>query len=120
VRRILYVEDNETNFRLGIRVLTLTGKLSITHAPTGELAMEHLRSAAWDAIVLDLDLPGIDGVELLEWMREEGLEVPVVVVTASVMQRERQRTLELGARAFLEKPVDIGELRTTVLAAAGA
>ena len=115
---ILYVEDNETNSRLGIRVFEMTGELAVTHVNSGEAAMQLLSEKPFAALVLDLDLPGIGGLEVLQWLREEEIVIPTVVVTASVMQQERGSALSLGAVAFLEKPAKIVALRATVLEAA--
>lgn len=114
---VLYVEDNSANFTLCARVLEVTGRYAVERAETAELALERLSSGPLPAVLLlDLDLPGLSGLDLAEQLRadERYDQLPIIVVTASVMHRERRRAIEAGADAFVEKPFDIAELRRIV------
>ncbi len=118
---VVYIEDNPANFALVRRLLEATGRYEVHGAvdgPEGLIAVaEHLPAV----VLLDLDLPSLHGLEVLRQLKadEKLAKIPVVIVTASVMQRERTKGLEGGAVAFVEKPFDIGDFRDIVDAACG-
>jgi CheY-like chemotaxis protein len=114
--RILYVEDNAANLALVRKVLEHGGTYEVLGATTGE---EGLAAATADPpalVLLDLDLPGIDGFELARRLRAEPklAGVPLVAISASVMKQERDQAIAAGCVRFIEKPFDIGELRAVV------
>jgi len=113
--RVLVVEDNEMNMKLVRDVLHAKGFTTLA-AVTGEegisLALEHLPSL----VLMDVQLPGIDGMEALARIRADDrtASIPVVAVTAQAMHGDRERFLEAGFDAYLSKPVDVFELIGTV------
>ena len=113
--RILVVEDNELNLKLVRDVLTYAG-YDVVEARTGEqgvaLATEHLP----DLVLMDLQLPGIDGAEALRQMRSSPSTqtVPVVAVTAYAMKEDRERAISCGFDGYLEKPISARELPAQV------
>jgi two-component system, cell cycle response regulator DivK len=109
--RVLIVEDNEKNMKLVRVVLQATG-YSPLEATTGEEAVELALSQAPALVLMDVQLPGIDGVEALERMRqnERTASIPVVALTAQAMSGDRERFLEAGFDGYLAKPVDVGAL----------
>jgi CheY-like chemotaxis protein len=113
---VLYVEDNDANYTLCKRVLETTGLYRVTRADSAEQAMEQLSWLSPAAILLDLDLPGMNGIELAKHLktRPHTASIPIIIITASVMALERKRALEAGAVAFVEKPFDIEDLRVVV------
>ena len=110
-KRVLIVEDNEKNMKLVRDVLQATG-YSTLEATTGEEAIELSLSQAPALVLMDVQLPGIDGVEALERMRqnERTASIPVLALTAQAMSGDRERFLEAGFDGYLAKPVDVGEL----------
>jgi two-component system, cell cycle response regulator DivK len=114
-KRVLIVEDNEKNMKLFRDVLQATG-YSTLEATTGEEAIELSLSQAPALVLMDVQLPGIDGVEALERMRqnERTASIPVLALTAQAMSGDRERFLEAGFDGYLAKPVDVGELIETV------
>jgi two-component system, cell cycle response regulator DivK len=110
-KRVLIVEDNEKNMKLVRDVLQTTG-YSTLEATTGEEAIELSLSQAPALVLMDVQLPGIDGVEALERMRqnERTASIPVLALTAQAMSGDRERFLEAGFDGYLAKPVDVGEL----------
>jgi CheY-like chemotaxis protein len=109
--RVLVVEDNEKNMKLFCDVLKATGYTTL-EATTGEDAVE-LATAHEPALVLmDVQLPGIDGVEALARLRadERTASIPVLALTAQAMSGDRERFLGAGFDGYLSKPVDIAEL----------
>jgi two-component system cell cycle response regulator DivK len=109
--RVLIVEDNEKNMKLFRDVLQATG-YSTLEATTGEEAIELSLSQAPALVLMDVQLPGIDGVEALERLRqnERTASIPVLALTAQAMSGDRERFLEAGFDGYLAKPVDVGEL----------
>jgi two-component system, cell cycle response regulator DivK len=110
-KRVLIVEDNEKNMKLFRDVLQATG-YSTLEATTGEEAIELSLSQAPALVLMDVQLPGIDGVEALERLRqnERTASIPVLALTAQAMSGDRERFLEAGFDGYLAKPVDVGEL----------
>jgi two-component system cell cycle response regulator DivK len=113
--RVLVVEDNDKNMKLFRDVLQATG-YSTLEATTGEQAIELALSQAPALVLMDVQLPGIDGVEALERMRqnERTASIPVLAVTAQAMSGDRERFLEAGFDGYLAKPVDVIELMEAV------
>jgi two-component system, cell cycle response regulator DivK len=109
--RVLIVEDNEKNMKLVRDVLQATGYRTL-EATTGEEAIELSLSQAPALVLMDVQLPGIDGVEALERMRqnERTASIPVLALTAQAMSGDRERFLEAGFDGYLAKPVDVGAL----------
>jgi two-component system, cell cycle response regulator DivK len=105
------VEDNEKNMKLFRDVLQATG-YSTLEATTGEDAIELAVAHIPALILLDVQLPGIDGVEALARLRgdERTAAIPVLALTAQAMQGDRERFLAGGFDGYLSKPVDVVEL----------
>ena len=110
-KRVLIVEDNEKNMKLFRDVLQATG-YSTLEATTGEEAVELSLSQAPALVLMDVQLPGIDGVAALERLRqnERTASIPVLALTAQAMSGDRERFLEAGFDGYLAKPVDVGAL----------
>jgi two-component system cell cycle response regulator DivK len=121
-RPVLCVEDNDANFALIQRVLESTGRWAVTRATRVEQARTLLDRESWTVLLLDLDLPGISGLELARELKssERWRSLPIVVVSASVMKQEQERARAAGCEYFVEKPFDIDWLRSVVAKAAGA
>lgn len=113
--RVLIVEDNGKSMKLVRDVLQATG-YSTLEATTGEEGVELALSQAPALVLMDVQLPGIDGVEALERLRqnERTASIPVLALTAQAMSGDRERFLEAGFDGYLAKPVDVGELIETV------
>jgi two-component system, cell cycle response regulator DivK len=112
---VLVVEDNEKNMKLVRDVLQATGYATL-EATTGEQAVELARSHPPALVLMDVQLPGIDGVEALTRLRddERTASIPVLALTAQAMQGDRERFLDAGFDGYLSKPVDVVALLQTV------
>jgi len=113
--RILVVEDNPKNLKLVRDVLQATGYGTL-EATTGEEAVEVARSHSPALVLMDVQLPGIDGVEALTRLREDErtASIPVLALTAQAMYGDRERFLDAGFDGYLSKPIDVVELLQTV------
>ena len=113
--RLLIVEDNEKNMKLFRDVLQASG-YSTLEAGTGEEAIQLAVSQAPALVLLDVQLPGIDGVETLARLRrdERTESIPVLALTAQAMHGDRERFLDAGFDGYLSKPIDILDLLRVV------
>ncbi|GEM_PF-1107747 len=113
---VVYVEDNTANFALVCKLLEASGHYEVLGAPDGEHGLELIKARLPDVVLLDLDLPGMSGIEVAKRLKQcvETAAIPILVVTASVMRREHTSAMEAGADAFIAKPFDITELRKLV------
>ena len=114
-KRILVVEDDEKSRRLLTDVLGYHG-YEVAAVESGEEGLERARSRPPDAALLDIQLPGISGFDVLAELRSwtDRGRMPVVAVTASVMDHDRKRILAAGFDAYVSKPVNIRELLQTL------
>ena len=113
--RILVVEDNEKNMKLFRDVLSATGYRTL-EATTGGAAVELATEHAPDLVLMDIQMPDVDGVEALRRLRadERTAAIPVLAVTAQAMQGDREHFLAEGFDGYLSKPVNVRELLGTV------
>jgi two-component system, cell cycle response regulator DivK len=109
--RILVVEDNEKNMKLFRDVLGATGYRTV-EATTGGQAVLLATEQAPDLVLMDIQMPDVDGVEALRRLRadERTAAIPVLAVTAQAMQGDRERFLAEGFDGYLSKPVNVREL----------
>ena len=112
---VLIVEDNEKNMKLFRDVLVATGYRTL-EATTGEDAVSLALSHTPALVLMDVQLPGIDGVEALVRLRRDARTetIPVLALTAQAMHGDRERFLEAGFDGYLAKPMDVAELLRTV------
>src|SRR6478672_8086968 len=115
--KVLIVEDDEVIGRGMASHLALAGFDPLL-VEQGEVGLARLRYERPDACVLDLMLPGLDGWELIETVRAEGIGTPIVVVSARGTEHDRVHALEIGADDYLVKPFSMKELVARVRAAA--
>lgn len=107
--RVLVVDD-EPNIRASIeRYLQLSG-LEVVSAENGLSAQRLLREEVFAAGIIDLRMPGLDGLELLRWLREEGQRLPVIMISAYGEIRDAVEAMKLGAEDYVVKPFDPEEL----------
>lgn len=113
--RILVVEDNPLNLKLVRDVLTVSG-YEVVAAPHGEAGVSLADTCAPDLVLMDIQLPGIDGYEALHLLRRNPKldRVPVVAVTAFAMREDRERAVREGFDGYLGKPLSVRALPSQV------
>jgi DNA-binding response OmpR family regulator len=117
--RVLLVED-EPDLAFTVRTrLELTG-MDVATVGSGEDALELVARDRPDVLVLDLRLPGIDGLEVLRQVKETDPALPVVILSAHSSIGRLQLAARMGSAAYLVKPVDLRELERTLRAVVGA
>ena len=113
--RVLVAEDAKDMNRLIVKTLTRAG-YSVDGCYNGEEALDFLAGAEYDAILLDVMMPKMDGYALLEKLRSQGMDTPVLFLTARDAISDRVKGLDLGADDYLVKPFDFEELLARIRA----
>jgi two-component system, OmpR family, response regulator MprA len=113
--RILVIEDDDA-VRAAVRRALLLGGYEVIPAQTGEEGLMHAQSDVPDAIVLDLGLPDIDGMQVCRTLRSSGNRTPILMLTARAEIDDRVDGLEAGADDYLVKPYDVRELQARLKA----
>src|SRR6516162_5425895 len=108
------VVDDEPNVRLVFRTALESAGFRVEVAADGPAALKLLTKAGIDVVLLDLLMPGMGGMEVLRRLREEGNDVPVVIVTAHGSIPDAVEAMKLGAIDFLSKPLNPERLRRVV------
>ncbi len=112
---ILCVEDNLRNRVLLKRILQHQG-YEVQEAKDAHQALEILKTLVPDLILMDINMPDVDGFALTQKLRRKPklADVPIIAITANVMKGDRERVLEAGCDGYIEKPIDIDELTSQV------
>jgi len=110
-KRILYIEDNFQNKRLVRKILTARG-YEVLEADDGLTGVELATKETPDLILMDISLPGIDGVEATQRIKayERTSKIPVIALTANAMRGDRERFIAAGCDDYLPKPISTGDL----------
>jgi two-component system, cell cycle response regulator DivK len=111
-KKVLCIEDNSTNMILISRIVEAEGH-DLIRAEDGPRALVILADFTPDIILLDVNIPGISGLDLARRIRENDrlADVPMIAVTANVLVGDREKCLEAGCDDYLPKPLDIRKLR---------
>jgi two-component system cell cycle response regulator DivK len=105
---ILHVEDNADN-RLLIKRLLVSEGYQVIEAGNARQALDLLKATQPDLILMDINMPDIDGYTLTNQIKENPIltNVPIVAITANVMRGDRERTLQAGCDGYIEKPINV-------------
>jgi two-component system, cell cycle response regulator DivK len=114
-KRILYIEDNPENRLLMRRVLMAEGYL-VEEAADGNSGLQKAAESPPDLILMDINLPEIDGYEVTARLKQlpNMTGVPIIAVTANVMKGDREKTLAAGCDGYIQKPIDIDLLPSQI------
>ena len=119
VRTVLYVEDNPANLELVEQIIARHSNIHLITAVDGSSGIDIANASHPDVILMDINLPGISGVEALKILRSDPntAHIPVVALSANAMQRDIEKGLEAGFHSYLTKPIKVKELLDTLHAA---
>jgi two-component system cell cycle response regulator DivK len=112
---ILVVEDNPMNMELTVDLLEADG-YEVAKAEDGSQALEIVGNGSFDLILLDMQLPKMDGLEVLSRLKgsEQTKNIPVVALTAHSMRGDEDKFINAGCDGYISKPIDIHEFRKIV------
>jgi signal transduction histidine kinase len=113
---VLYVEDNPANLKLVQEIVRFRPDLRLVSAPDGHFGLSLARSQRPDVILMDLNLPGLSGLEILAQLRREPetARIPAIAVSANAMPADIERALAAGFARYLTKPIDIGQFNEAI------
>jgi CheY-like chemotaxis protein len=113
---IVYVEDNPSNIAFMRELIEELSSIELITAPTAEIGLELIRSHKPDAVIMDINLPGMSGFEAVKRLREwpETREIPVIGLSAAALVKDLSRAKEVGFYRYLTKPVKVAELTDTL------
>ena len=111
---VLIVDDSPMARKMLIRALPPEWDIEITQASSGMEALAAYRAGRVDVMFLDLTMPEIDGYQVLETLRKEDMNCLVIVVSADIQDKAQTRVIELGAIAFIKKPVDAEKIQAVL------
>jgi len=114
--RILYIEDNRDNRNLVRRVLQAEG-ITVIEAENAQQGMAMAESESPDLILMDVNMPGLDGLSATALIRKNAVlrQIPVVALTANAMKGDREKALAAGCDGYIQKPIDIDRFPNEVL-----
>ena len=106
---ILYVEDNSANLELIKQILSEFAHIEILSTPDGKIGLDLAKAHTPNLILLDINLPGISGVEVLKFLKdfEETRNIPVIAISANAMESDIQKALREGFDAYITKPIRV-------------
>jgi PAS domain S-box-containing protein len=111
--RVLVAEDNAVNARLASRILAKAGHY-VEVVSDGAAAEREVRNGNWDVVLMDLQMPVMDGLEATRRIRASGLDIPIIALTANAMRGDRECCLDAGMSDYLAKPLVAAEVLTKV------
>src|SRR5574340_282546 len=114
MKKIIIAEDSST-MRLFLRLyLKKLPGISIIESPDGLDAIEKIKKERFDLLVTDLQMPNMDGLTLIERIRQMGLQLPIIILTTLGEERDVEKGLSLGANDYITKPVSGHKFNTLV------
>lgn len=117
MKNVYVVEDNEKNMKLFRAILKLIPDLEIFEETRGDLGFELIKSGDPDLVILDIQLPEKNGIEICTELRqiEKFKEVPIIAVTSFAMKGDKERILAAGFNQYISKPIKVKEFRELVI-----
>ena len=113
---LLYVEDNPANLKLMEKIISQMGGLTMQSAHNAELGLVMAEDNQPDLILMDINLPGMDGIEAMRELstNDKTRNIPVIAISAAAMKRDVEKGMEAGFKAYLTKPINVQELRDAI------
>jgi len=103
---MIYLIDDDKYVRRGFEIFLKSGGMDLVSFESAEDFLAAVKPGVKDMLILDLHLPGLNGCDLLKKMNQEGIHIPVIVVTAFEDIQSRECCRQYGVKAYLRKPVD--------------
>jgi len=116
--KLLLVEDDSDIADLVMMMLLEKG-VDVTHAENGAVALDRIKADNFDVVLMDLNMPVMTGYQAIEKLRADGNQIPVIVMSASALEHDRQRVASLGCDGYLIKPIDVNDIISIATEVAG-
>ena len=119
LRKLLYVEDNQANLKLVEQLIELRPDMCLFSVADGHLSIELAREIQPAIILMDINLPGISGIEVLKLLRQDPLtmNIPVIALSANAHPRDIEASLTAGFFRYITKPIQVNEFLNTLIEA---
>jgi len=116
VKKVYIVEDNEKNMKLFKAILKLIPDVEVFSETRGDLGLELIKSGDPDLIILDIQLPQINGIDITKELRkiDKFKKIPIIAVTSFAMKGDKERILEAGVNEYIAKPIRVQDFRELV------
>ncbi|WP_301101644.1 response regulator [Propionivibrio sp.] len=111
LRTLLYVEDNPANLELVEQIIERRSDLRLLSAPDGNLGIEYARVYQPEVILMDINLPGISGIDGMKILRGDPstAHIPIIALSANAVPRDIEKAMEAGFFSYLTKPIKVNE-----------
>ncbi|MFH0904362.1 MAG: response regulator [Methanobacteriota archaeon] len=106
IKKALIVEDNPINMELVMEILTANGIIA-DEAVNGEEAIEKVEKETYDLVLMDIELPGMDGVDATKLIKSKHKNLPILALTSYAMKGDRERFIAAGFDDYIAKPIDV-------------
>jgi two-component system response regulator FixJ len=116
---VIYIVDDDEATRDSLRLLLEAEGFAACEFAAGRLFLDDVQPANGDCLILDVNMPGMSGLDVLEELRRQGQQLPIIIITARLDNATRNRALAGGALAVVEKPPAIDDLLAFVRIATG-
>lgn len=113
-KKILLVEDNELNYEIAKTVLEEAGFM-VDGASNGKMAVDKASDNEYDVILMDIQMPVMDGYEATKELRKLGNRAPIIAMTANAFSEDRKKAKEVGMDGYISKPIDVKTLVSTIV-----
>lgn len=116
MKKIYIVEDNEKNMKLFRAILKIIPEIEVFEETQGDLGLELIKTGDPDLIILDIQIPVINGIEICSELRkmDKFKDTPIIAVTSFAMKGDKERILEAGFNEYISKPIKVQEFRSLV------
>ncbi|MHC5004688.1 MAG: Hpt domain-containing protein [Planctomycetota bacterium] len=111
--RVLVVDDGASNRKLFAIVLRRAGAI-VECVENGQEAIDRIEASTYDLVLMDMQMPVMDGYRAARTLRERGFDLPIIALTANAMKGDEQKCLDAGCSGFLPKPIDLDRLVATI------
>ena len=116
MKTVYVIEDNEKNMKLFRAILKLIPDIEIFEETRGDLGFELIKSGSPDLVIIDIQLPEMNGIDICRELRkiDKFKDVPIIAVTSFAMKGDKERILSAGFNEYVSKPINIKEFRELV------
>lgn len=116
MKKVYLVEDNEKNMKLFRAIFQIMPDIKLFEETQGDLGLELIKTGDPDLIILDIQLPSINGIEICTELRaiDKFKNIPIIAVTSFAMKGDKERILKAGFNEYISKPIRVKEFRTLI------